>query len=219
METQKILKPDGKIVIISDYRERDVITQLKELGASVNEMNLEVADYICSDRISIERKTHDDFVNSIIDGRLFAQAKDLTENFEKPIIIVEGYSNRDINENALKGTIASLITDFNITILNTRNHFDTAKTIFWIAKKEQEGMKRSISFKVGKKPKEMKRLQEEILSGIPGVSKVLSKRLLEHFGSIEKVLNAGESELKKVKGMGEKLAKRIKNILTINYHR
>lgn len=219
METQKILKLDGKVVIISDYREQDVIKELKALGASVNEMSLEVADFICSDKISIERKTHGDFVNSIIDGRLFEQARNLSENFEKSILIVEGYSTRQINENALKGALASLITDFNFTILNTRNQLDTAKMIFWIARKEQQEIKHSVSFKVGKKPKEIKRLQEEIISGIPGVSRIISKRLLEHFGNIESIIIADEKDLQKVKGMGEKLAKRIKNILTINYNR
>ena len=219
METQKIFKPDGKVVIISDYREQDVIKELKLLGAAVNEMSLEVADFICSDKISIERKTHGDFINSIIDGRLFEQARNLSENFEKSILIVEGYSNRDINENALRGALASLITDFNFTILNTRNQLDTAKTIFWIAKKEQQESKHSISFKVGKKPKEMKRLQEAIVSSVPGLSNVISKRLLEHFGNLENIFAADENELKKVKGIGSKLAKKIKNILTIDYNR
>ena len=49
METQKILKPVGKIVIISDYREKDVIELLKKTDAIVNEMNLEVGDFLCSD--------------------------------------------------------------------------------------------------------------------------------------------------------------------------
>jgi len=219
METQKILKPTGKVVIVSDHREKEVINHLKSLGATVNEINLEVADYVCSGKICIERKTHDDFVNSIIDGRLFVQAKNLSENFEKPILIIEGYSNREINENVLKGAVASLISDFNITLLNTRNQYDTAKIIFWIAKKEQQELNHAISFKVGKKPKDTKRLQEEIVSSIPGVSSVLSKRLLDHFGNIENIFTANELELKKVKGVGNKLAKRIKNILTKYYNR
>lgn len=219
MDTQKILKPSGKVVIVSDFREKEIINHLKTLGATVNELSLEVADYICSDKICIERKTHDDFIASIIDGRLFEQAKNLAGNFEKPILVVEGYSNRNINENALKGAIASLISDFNMTLLNTRNQYDTAKTIYWIAKKEQQELKNSVSFKVGKKPKTDKELQEMIVSSMPGVSSILSKRLLEHFGSIEKTVIAGEQELKKVKGVGNKLAKRIKNILTKYYNR
>ncbi len=219
MDTQKILKPAGKVVIVSDFREKEIINHLKTLGAIVNELSLEVADYICSDKICIERKTHDDFITSIIDGRLFEQAKNLAENFEKPILVIEGYSNRSINENALKGAVASLISDFNMTLLNTRNQYDTAKTIYWIAKREQQELKNSVSFKVGKKPKADKELQERIVSSMPGVSNILSKRLLEHFGSVDKIVIAEEEELKKVKGVGNKLAKRIKNILTKYYNR
>ncbi len=215
METQKILKPVGKIVIISDYREKDIIEILKKTDAIVNEMNLETGDFICSDgRIAIERKTHSDFVSSIIDGRLFEQVRLLKNNFEKPVIIIEGHSDSQINENALKAAIASLLIDFNVSLLNTRNTFDTAKTIYWIAKKEQEENKHAVSFKVGKKPKEMKELQERIVSSLPGISTVMSKRLLEHFGKVEKIFTASEADLQKVKGMGRKLSNRIRKVLT-----
>ncbi len=218
METQKILKPAGKIVIISDYREKDVIEILKKTDAIVNEMNLEAGDFICSDgRIAIERKTHSDFISSIIDGRVFEQARLLKNNFEKPIIIIEGYSDSQISENALKAAIASLLIDFNISLLNTRNTLDTAKTIYWIAKKEQEENKHAVSFKVGKKPKEMKELQEKIVSSLPGISTVISRRLLEHFGKVEKIFTASEAELKKVKGMGKKLSYKIRKILIEKY--
>jgi Fanconi anemia group M protein len=217
METQKILKPVGKVVVISDYREKETISHLEELGATVNKMNLDIGDHICSSRICIERKAHSDFISSIIDGRIFEQTKILKENFEKPIIIVEGHSDRQINENALKGMIASLIANFDVSILNTKNPHDTAKTIYWLAKKEQEENKYPISFKVGKKPKEMKRMQEEIVSSLPNVSTVLSKRLLDHFGSIENIFTASEDELQKVKGVGKSLAQKIKKILGSKY--
>jgi Fanconi anemia group M protein len=191
---------------------------LKELKAIVNEMSLEVGDFIISDnRVVIERKTHSDFISSIIDGRLFEQAKCMKENFSRPIIIIEGYSDRQINENALKATIATLIVDFNISIISTKNHFDTAKTIYWIAKKEQEEKKYTVSFKVGKKPKEADELKERVISSLPGVNSVISKRLLENFKNVEKVFTADEKELKKVKGIGKNLSSRIRKILTEKY--
>jgi len=217
LETQKIFKPEGKIVVVCDYREKEVIESLKRLGAVVNEKSLEIGDFICSERVSIERKSHADFISSIIDGRIFEQVKNLKNNFEKPIVIIEGYSNRQINENALKGAIASLILDFGVSLLTTRNPFDTAKTIFWLARREQFEKKTGIGIKVGKKPKEMRRLQEFIVAGIPGVSLTIAKRLLEKFGSIEKIFTADEAELRKVKGIGESLAKKIRKILTIRY--
>lgn len=218
METQKILKPSNKIVILADYREKEVIDHLRKLNANVNEMKLEVGDFVCSaNGISIERKTHSDFIASIIDGRIFEQLKLMKENYHRPILIVEGYSNREINENALKATMATLITKFNTTFINTKNSFDTARMIFWIAKKEQEDFKQSLGFKQGKKPKDIKKLQEFILSSIPGVSTILAKRLLEHFGNIESVIVAKESDLIKVRGVGSRLAKKIKKLLITKY--
>lgn len=217
IEKQRLLKYPGKIAIVSDYREKRVIEVLRRLGATINETNLEVGDFVCSERVVIERKTHSDFISSIIDGRVFEQSKRMKESFEKSIIIIEGYSNREINENALKAAIASLIIDFEINLINTKNEFDTAKTIYWIAKKEQEEGKYNIAFKVGKKPQDAKLTKEFIMSGIPGISQILSKRLLKKFGSIEKVFSATEEQLKTVEGIGEKLAKKIRKILSEKY--
>lgn len=214
METQKILKLARKIVILADYREREVINHLKKLDAVVNEINLEVGDFILSDNVAVEKKTHSDFISSIIDGRVFEQAKLMKENFGKPIIIIEGSSDRQINENALKAAIASLVVDYNASLLNTKNPMDTAKTIYWIAKKEQEENKYPISFKVGKKPKEIEELREKIVCSLPGISTVMSKRLLENFGTVEKIFTASEKELRKVKGIGKKLANKIRKVLT-----
>ncbi len=218
METQRILKPSNKVVIIADYREKEVIDNLKNLGAIVNEIDLKVGDFaFSSNGAVVERKTHSDFISSIIDGRIFEQAKYLKENYERPVIILEGYSDRKINENALKATIANLITKFGVSFLNTKNSLDTAKMIYWLAKKEQEDTNKTLGFKQGKKPKEMKRLQEFVLSGIPGISNVLSRRLLETFENLEQVVNASEIELSKVKGVGKKLANKVKKLLTNKY--
>ncbi|MEM5836659.1 MAG: ERCC4 domain-containing protein [Candidatus Aenigmatarchaeota archaeon] len=215
-EKQTILKPKS-VLILCDYREEEIIEILKKMDADVKEMDLGCGDFICSRRIAIERKNYDDFVSSIIDGRLFEQAKNLKENFEKPVILIEGFSNREINENALKAAVASLVVDYGISLVMTRNPLDTAKTIYWIAKKEQQENKHEISFKVGKKPKDSKKIKEFIVASIPGISNVLSKRLLEHFGSVEKVFSAREEELMKVKGIGKNLAKKIKKILSEKY--
>ena len=216
METQKILK-SKETVVVCDYRECEVIEQLKRIGAKVNEQALTVGDFVVSDRVSIERKTHSDFIGSVINGRVFEQAKNLKENFAKPIIVIEGSSNRQINENALKAAIASLLIDFGVSMLATKNPQDTARAIYWIAKKEQGDGGREIVIKVGKKPKEVKRLQEFIVCGIPGVSTITARKLLNHFGTVENLFVASEEELKKVKGIGKKLAEKIRKVLTAKY--
>jgi len=216
MDTQKLLKPYGKILIVADYREREIIELLKNLGAIVREENLPIGDFVVSSRAAIERKAHSDFISSIIDGRIFEQIDNLEKHYEKRIVLIEGFSDREINENAFKAAIATLVTN-GITILSTKNLLDTAKTIFWIAKKEQQENKIPLAVKVGKKPVDSKKQKEFLISSMPGISDVLAKRLLQELGSVENIFAASEEELKKVKGIKEKTAKSIRKLITTKY--
>lgn len=213
MESQKIFKPKNKTTVISDYREREVSEALKLFGAHVNKTSLAVGDFVCSDRLVVERKDHSDFVGSIIDGRIFDQAQRMREGFQRPVFIIEGNSNRDISVNALKAAVATLATNFGASVISTKNPRDTALTVFWLAKKEQQEAGREISIRVGKKPKDDRRLAEQIVCGLPGVSTVICKRLLERFGTVEGVFSASEEELMEVEGIGKKMAKRIRKVL------
>jgi len=217
---QTILKPDGKPIVIADFRENNssVKDYLKDFGALVKLLSLKVGDFICSDRVCVERKTSEDFASSIIDGRLFRQAEELKENFSKPVIIVEGNCYREnMNENAIKSALASVVLDYEIPVITTMNELETARTIFWLAKREQMVSKRGIGIKGEKKPKKIADLQEHIVAGLPGVSTVLSKRLLEEFKTIKSFMNAEENELSKVKGIGKALAKRLHKIINEEY--
>lgn len=213
MESQKIFKPKGKTVVMCDYREKEVAGFLKLFGAHINKASLAVGDFVCSDKVVVERKDHSDFVGSIIDGRIFEQAQQMKEGFERPVFIIEGSSNRNISVNALKAAVATLVADYGVSLISTKNPKDTALTIFWLAKKEQQENKRDISVRVGKKSKDERRLQEQIVCGLPGISTVICKRLLDRFGNVEKVFTATEEELREVEGIGKKLAKRIRKIL------
>lgn len=216
---QKILK-SNKIVVLADDRERNSLISnfLNEKKITVRFIRLNVGDYIISDRTCIERKSSDDFVSSIVNGRIFEQMEEMKRNFEKPILIIEGrYFREGITENALKGAISTIILQYEIPILMTNDEKDTARTIYWLSKKEQEEFKRGIGIKGKKKPKEMKQLQEHVVASLPGVSTVLSKRLLERFKTLKAVANASETELAKVKGIGEKQAKRLYEILNEKY--
>ena len=217
---QQILKPEDKVLVFVDYREDSckIKEHLKEMNAIVKEIPLKIGDYLCSDRVCVERKTGDDFVSSIIDGRLFEQAKELKENFSKPIIVVEGYySVSKINENAVKAALASIILDYEIPIIMTKPEKESASIIFWLAKREQNIKKRGIGIKGEKKPKGMEELQEHFISSLPGISTILSKRTLKEFKSIKKFVSAKESDMLKVKGISKPVAKKLYKILNEEY--
>jgi len=218
---QKILKKKNEIIVLIDHREKKslVYDYLKKMKISLRETSLKVGDYIISDRTVIERKEAKDFIKSIIDGRLFEQTEDLKNNFENSIIIVEGSfnNNGNMSENAIKAALASIVLDNKISIISTKNENDTAKMIYWLARKEQEDKKRDIGIKGKKKPKDIKKLQEYILCSIPNVSTITAKKLLKKFGSIKNVVNAKEQEMKKINGLGDKKVKKIIDILKKKY--
>ncbi len=213
MEKQLILSNN---VILVDYREEKIATLLEKMGCRITRMNLPIGDYVIND-IGIERKSFEDFISSIIDGRIFEQAELLSSAYQKPVFIIEGFCGIErVHENSLYATFAYLISKFNVTILRLKNENETAKMIYWLAKKEFENSGK-VGYKIKEKKVNIKNIQERILVAFPGISTVLSKRILRRFGSLQKFFNANEKELMKIDGIGEKLAKKIRRIIEEDY--
>lgn len=209
------------ITVFADDRENSsgIIEEIKDNKVRVKLKRLEVGDFLISDRVVVERKTGNDFIQSIIDGRLFTQAEELVDNFEKPIIIVEGnfYGIRNIHENALRGAISALVLDFGIPVIQTQDLFDTAALIAYLAKREQTESKRSVRLQGKKRKMPLEKQQQFIVESLPGVGPNLAKNLLKQFGSIEGVFVSNERELREVDKIGKKKAKKIRKILTKEY--
>lgn len=215
--------PEQKIKIFADIREKTsgVIKELLELDADLELKTIPVGDYVLSSRTAVEMKTVEDFVNSIIDGRLLQQIKELKNNFERPLVIITGtediYSVRKVHPNAIMGMLAAIAVSYGIPILQTKNNKETAALLYIIAKREQDETTRDFSLHGDKKPLTLKELQEYIISSLPGIGATLAKPLLKKFGSVKKIINATEEELKKVELIGEKKAKKIREVLDSKY--
>jgi DNA excision repair protein ERCC-4 len=78
--------------IVVDERERKsgIPDLLRQAGAIIDFAQLKVGDYVVSPETAVERKTMQDLLNSIYDGRLFVQCSQLNEHYVKPVLIVEG---------------------------------------------------------------------------------------------------------------------------------
>ncbi len=211
-------------IVYADYREckkaQEVIKELKRLGATVVEKNLDVGDYVVSDKIAIERKSARDFAKSIIDGRLFEQAKKLRERYEKPIIIIEGniwniekYLN--ININAVLGAITSLACKFNILVMHSRDKKSTAYYIYELAKMEQEQEKRGLRTQSYRKSLTLRELQIQFLSSLPGIGIKRAEKILEEFETPLNALN--NVKLWSRAGVPENMIYIIRRILTTSY--
>jgi Fanconi anemia group M protein len=216
-------KTEKAIKIYVDSREKNSkILEILRETANVEIKQLEVGDFIVSEKVGVERKRVEDFLQSIIDKRLFNQAEELSRNFEIPILIIEGYSSdlyslRDIHANAIRGAIISLALDFGIFIIPTRNEEDTGNFLCMIARREQLPEFREIPLRGERKPLTLEEKQRYIIESLPNVSAVLAKRLLEKFRTIRGVINASKKELMQVEGIGEGKAKQIKDVVRAIY--
>lgn len=208
-------------LVYADSREGNskVIRYLSDMEVDTKVRAMTVGDYQVSDDVVIERKTAKDFVDSIIDKRLFKQANDLREEFRRPLIILEGDDlyNGFINPNAIRGSIASIALDFGISIIPTRNAQDTAAMIKRIAIREQKGEKVNISIRTEKKPANIWEQQIFIVESLPNIGPVHAKRLLEHFGTVNNIFNASVDDLTEVEGIGKKTAENIKKVVESKY--
>jgi Fanconi anemia group M protein len=211
---------EDEIIVIADDRENSVAKKLSKMDITVRKNRLDVADFLVSERTAVERKSASDFVDSLVDQRLFSQMPDL-QQFENPVIIIEGddlYSHRQIHPNAIRGALASIAIDHGIPILWTDNEENTADMLETLAKREQEENDRTVSIRGTRSIKSEKELQQFVVAGLPDVNTKLAERLLEELGSIQAVFTASNSELMEVEGIGEKTADNIRTLIQRDYN-
>lgn len=214
---------EGNVKIFADYREKGsmVIKALLDMDVELKLDKLETADYLLSSRCGVEFKTVEDFVNSIVDGRLLEQLKDLKRNFERPLIIIEGeqdlYSVRKVHKNAIHGMLATIAISYGIPIIQTKTSLETASLLKAIARREQEETTKEFDMHGEKKPLTLKEQQEYIVSSLPGIGPTLAKPLLRLFKSIKNIVNAKKEELEEAEKIGPKKAEDIRKVLDSEY--
>jgi Fanconi anemia group M protein len=212
-----------KQLVYVDHRERGagVIKELLDLNVEVKMEQLDSADYVASSRVGIEYKTVQDFVDSIIDGRLLQQLKTLKESYDRPMLIIEGeediYSVRNMHANSIRGMLLTIAVSYRIPIIFSRNAKESASFIMLIAKREQEEAGSEFQPHADRKPMTLREQQEYVVSSLPGVGSALAKPLLRKFRSIKKMVNAKEEALQKVEKIGPQKARQIKEVVESEY--
>ena len=208
----------GRIYV--DPRERGMAKLLEARGMEVTLRNLDVGDYVVSDRVAIERKTASDFVASIIDPErnLFRQIGDLSRSYDRPVLILEGRDlyTRQVNPSSIRGALAAVAVDYGVPIIPTEDQDETASVIALLATREQkEGHEPKLHGH--KTARTLKEQQEYLISAIPNVGPRVARNLLRHFGSIERIMTARQEELQEVEMVGPKIAERIRELVGGEY--
>jgi Fanconi anemia group M protein len=218
--------PDGETVeVVADQREldshiaRDLSTRE---GIETRLETLAVGDYVLSDRVVVERKSVEDFLDTLVGGdrSMFEQVGDAARFYARPVVILEGerlYETRNVHPNAVRGALASLAVDFGASVLRTADPEETADLLEVVARREQEADDREVSVHGEKGGKTLTERQEYVVSSVAEVGPVTARALLEHFGSVEAVMTADEAALREVDGVGEVTAGRIREVTGSDY--
>ncbi|NHJ12133.1 MAG: DEAD/DEAH box helicase [Candidatus Thorarchaeota archaeon] len=215
-------KDDDSVRLIVDSRELStaVARELARIDVEISGESLQIGDYIASEDVAIERKESSDFIQSLIDGRLFVQLSALRSAYRRPVLIIEGEQltgQRAVNPASIYGALASIAIRIQVPMIWTRNPEETAHILYRIAHLEQIGAKKPLRTRTGDVRGSDAETLEYILSGFPGVDTVISRAMLSEFKTLERLFSAEEKELRKVKGVGSKIAGRIRRLLTTEY--
>ncbi|QLD86512.1 DEAD/DEAH box helicase [Natronomonas halophila] len=225
-ESVPVAEPDGETVeIVADQREldshiaRDLSTRE---GIETQLETLDVGDYVLSDRVVVERKAVEDFLDTLTGGdrSMFEQVGSAARYYGRPVVIIEGeglYEKRNVHPNAIRGALASLAVDFGASVMQTTDPEETADLLEVIATREQETDDREVSVHGEKGGKTLTEKQEYVVSSVAEVGPITARGLLEHFGSVEAVMTADEDDLQEVDGVGEVTAERIREITGSTY--
>ena len=211
------------IEYIVDSREKEVINQTIKLYPDTKVEALYAGDFTGRENnkftVGIERKTLEDFVNSIQNKRIFKQIEKLHETYPVVIVILEGkmddlrkklhHLNLKFDEGIFWGTIASIVVRDNFQIFWSANTNETIHMARQIITKVAEGKYRTVRRWMPKS----KNTPRDLLKQIPGVTDDVAKALLKKYISIQNIAMQTQQELCSIKGVGPSVVLRIKKFL------
>ncbi len=214
---------DLSSVTIAATQPRHKIAQaLREMGIQIKTLDEDegnVDRYVVSERLAIERRTGASFLKGIMDKTLFTSAIYLREHFEIPVLMVEGKVDDNysmMTPAAVRGALSSMMLQYGISVLCTEDAEQTVELIAMMARQEQIGIP-EISLIPKRKATSLDDLQRRVVEMLPGCGMVVARELLQHFGSVQRIVAATEDEFRAVKGIGAKTAREIVRVLTADY--
>lgn len=216
---EKTKDKEETVKIIVDSREKNskILFYLKKQGIDLEFKQLDCADYIVSDRAAIEYKKGEDLLSSIIDGRLFEQLGSISNAYQIPILLIEGFPSGGIHPEAIAGALSSFMIDFGVSIIQTQTSEETAVILKRLAMREQKTKKRKALIRKAFKISNPKENALAVLSSFPGINRVLATRMLDEFKSVKGVINASDKDLEEIEGLGSKKSKKFTELVEETY--
>lgn len=212
------LPPGGALPVSPRALSIGLREPLEGAGIGVDEKHLEDADIVVSSRVAVAVRTVDQFIDEISDGSMFSTLGRLKHSYLHPILIVQGEPEGEgvqAGNAAVYDALSSLLAEYHMAILSTRDAEETASQVASLFKQEtarQDGAQKSVQTTL-----DVSTRQRFLVQGLPNVSATLAQRLLERFGSVKGIADADVEELMQVEGIGKVIAEGIHTVLRRRY--
>lgn len=217
--------PSGNesVEIRADHREAvggvpDVLAAME--GITVEVTQLDVADYVLTEGLAVERKTVPDLAASIVDRRLFAQLERLRDRYERVVFVIEGrgmYEGHNLHPNAVRGVLSYLTVLNGVAVVPSEGPEDTALLLAIMARHAQHGLGYEVSSHRTRRGSTPDLRQRYVVEQLPGIGPKTAHALLERFGSLGALFAADEEALRAVPGMGPRRARAVRDLIAAEY--
>ena len=197
--------------VIMDDREPEVIERLlRRNGVFVERRRIEVADYLIGMDVCIERKTLEDFLRSIYDGRLFEQIEEMISCCDKLIVLIENSHKLESRARPhYLGTLAYLSLR-GVSVIHLDGREETAAFLSYLARKVEGDKPSTIPIRRKRRPKAFEEAYSVLLS-FPSIGPKSAEKLMSEFRNLREIFNADFPKLKSV--IGESKARKLRDVL------
>ncbi len=191
--------------ILADVHElpSGVPDRLAALGVEVESGALAVGDYCVARGVLVERKSVLDLHDSLLKGRFWRQVGALRRASTRPFLLIEGrdLDSGPIHPHSIRGACLA-VQEQGIHIIRTTDVQDTALWLWRVAVRARITRPRPDRPVYDQIRSSQRQPAEAVLAAVPGVSVTLACALLDEFGSVEHVVQAGPKQWTKVRGIG-----------------
>lgn len=204
-----MIKIVNKLLYIDSREPKTVQEKVKKIGLShnftVETRYMDIGDYVFEDQgIAIERKTVMDFVNSVRDGRIETQMRNL-EQYEHPYLFISGsfkslyfvpYANGWSTAHTV-GALCSVAARFNVKILQFETTTQLYNAIFKIYEKTENGNNNNKNASIKKFDNTNPNFA--IYSALPKCGEKRASTILEHYPTFSELLYDVKNDNLKIK--------------------
>lgn len=206
----------GTLAITIDTRESgSALAQFLVMrGLRVRTEPLPTGDYAVSDRVLVERKSVKDLAASVRDGRLWDQLPRLARA-GTGILLVEGdpfSGEAGLTRAAMAGALAKASRMQGVSVVVVGSAEAAADYVMALVRQERASGREGAA-RLERGPPHPDAQLRFVLEGIPGVGPVMARQLLERFGSLAGIFEAGEDALEATPGVGPVTARTIRDVI------